>query len=765
MSDSDDELNNTTQIARERNVSGELFDLSVPTFNNHFGNESIEYAIKFGTAYPLQKYIDELESILDGPSGDDDKAPKRRIRLNFLYYCNNNIYIRCLFQDFMAYLNGGGAGRGNERFNFNQYSNQYHIVTVAGGNVFILFAQLLLNMVDTLVTCADDLGSDEDLDRLNWDIVFGNQGENYNIHQSTLEGEEFLETDFSDWPDAETYAYDNGWDGEGEPTPRGYWWTLNNGYTHLSSTHKLLLNNLSEYDFGKSKEQLWYHIATYILDKNLPDAPGSANDLTFQVAMSHHSDFDYKLTPNIHPDIDPKQHHETIDFEESYGDGDDGGGDNHNDISHAIEIITEMQEELDSSPKLEDGFLLIRAKTLIVAEDTQTYYTTAQIRQFKRDCARNTRIGNAAYGLYPQIMQDSYFDGIRRGSDCHKFLTHLQEKKRLIEQATRNNISEINKFFLAGVYKAVARNGRVYSVSNLRQQENSTESLIFYLNNTTYGINRYIRAWEWSGRESGLSHWPAPGLRIRRNLTMRDLNITYDDVCRSFLTLHNLMNNGENLIPRLCSDILFTFVNDPTYQTEGILDSLIQTVNNDRRGRPEAYMPESAITIAPNQPRIFNDSLTVMKNIFEAISSRDTHHMTAMPNGLRITINVVVAEPDDDSEGDTDLEMDDYIFDYNGDNVEEVINSIERVQLDAYNSYEEVPHSYYISFNYKQPSRGAGKTNKKRKTRKNRKYKRTIKSKKNKSKEKKVRKTKKNSKIKKNKVTKSKKLGKKTRKK
>ena len=57
MSDSDDELETTTEIARERNVSGELFDLSVPTFNNHFGNESIEYAIKFGTAYPLQKYI------------------------------------------------------------------------------------------------------------------------------------------------------------------------------------------------------------------------------------------------------------------------------------------------------------------------------------------------------------------------------------------------------------------------------------------------------------------------------------------------------------------------------------------------------------------------------------------------------------------------------------------------------------------------------------------------------------------------------------
>jgi hypothetical protein len=745
MSDSDDELNNTTQISRERNVSGELFDLSVPTFNNHFGNESIKYAIKFGTAYPLQKYIDELESILKGPSADDDKAPKRRIRLDFLYYCNNNIYIRCLFQDFMAYLNGAEAGLNMTRRHayFQQYKNQYHIVTVAGGNVFILFAQLLLNMVDTLVTCADDIGSDKNLDRLNWDIVFGNQGENYNIHQTTPEGEEFLETEFDDWSDR-------------------YWWTLNNGYNYLSYTNKLLLINLSYYDFGKSKEQLWYHIATYILDKKLPYTSGSANDLTFQVAMSHHSDFDYKLTPNIHPDIDPQQHHETIDFETLYGDGDDGGGgDDDDDISHADEIITEMKEELDSVQKLEDGFLLIRAKTLIIVEDIQRYYTTAQLRKFKHECARpadaheRRGLGSIAYGLYPQIMQDSYLSDIDRtdNPDCYRFLKHLQEKKRLIEQATRNNISEINKFFLAGVYKAVDRNGRVYSVSNLRQQENSTESLIFYLNKTTYAINKYIEAWEW-GR---ISHWAAPGLRIRRNLTISDLKITYDDVCHSFLTLDNLMNSGESLIPRLCSDILFYFVNDPIFQTEAILDSLIQTVNNDRIGRPQAYMPESVVTIAPNQPITFNDSLTVMKNIFERISSRDTDGMTAMPNGLRITMNVVVSEPQDD----TNLDMDDYIFDYNGDNIEEVIESIERFQIDTYNSFEEVPHSHYISFNKKQPFRGGGKNNKKRKTRKNRKYKRTIKSKKNKTKAKKIRRTKKNRKIKKNKVTKSKKISKK----
>ena len=139
MSEEPDELENTTQIVKERNVSGELFDLSVPTFNNLFGKETIEYAIKYGTASPLTKYINELTNILETTSRSsakkdkyiDDKEPKRKMRLNFLHYCNGNIYIRTLFQLFMAYLNGGGS-KGNRRFDLEQYKNQLHLVTYLG---------------------------------------------------------------------------------------------------------------------------------------------------------------------------------------------------------------------------------------------------------------------------------------------------------------------------------------------------------------------------------------------------------------------------------------------------------------------------------------------------------------------------------------------------------------------------------------------------------------------------------------------------------
>ena len=110
------------------------------------GKETIEYAIRYGTASPLNKYIDELRRILDKTLDTDDKGPKRQMRLDFLEFCNGNIFIRTLFQLFTAYLNGGGSRGSDRRFHFEQYENQLHLVSVAGGNVFILFAQLLLNM-------------------------------------------------------------------------------------------------------------------------------------------------------------------------------------------------------------------------------------------------------------------------------------------------------------------------------------------------------------------------------------------------------------------------------------------------------------------------------------------------------------------------------------------------------------------------------------------------------------------------------------------
>ena len=312
--------------------------------------------------------------------------------------------------------------------------------------------------------------------------------------------------------------------------------------------------------------------------------------------------------------------------------------------------------------------------------------------------------------------------------------------------------------FSSWCLKPVDKNGHVYSVSKLTQKENSTEALA-YLNNVTYAT---IDIFKYGNRLEYVK--AAPGLHFKRNITMQKLDINYQVVCRSFLTMGSLMNDGENLIPRLCCDILFYFVNDPIFQTEAILDSLIETVNIDRQNRnmPDARMPESAITIAPNQPRTFQQSLHVMKEIFENISKRDTNEMTAMPNGLRITINVVVADPRAPPDAVVE-DMYNYNFDYGEDNVELILNNIAQLQIESYYNSQEGPLSHYIPFNYKNPPRrGGGKNIKKRRSRKKRKYKRTIKSKKNKTK---LNRTKRNLNLKKYKITKNKKKSKKIRKK
>ena len=745
------ELENLSQIAKSRNVSGEIFDLSVPTFNNEFGQESIIYAIKYGTAYPIQKYIDELEAILAGDSGTDDKAEKRKKRLNFLYYCENNIYIRCLFQDFVKYLNGGN------------YTSQYHIITIAGGNIFVLFAQLLLNMIDTLVCTADALGSDAKLSELNWDIVYGNNTENYNVHQESVEGEKFLDSYFDDW--------------KGD-LGRKYWWSLNNGFNYLSATNKYILDECENYFGNVSKQQIWFYVANYIMNKRWDIISESAYDLTLEIALSPHSDFDYKLTPNIHPEIDRYAYHEIISEKKNYYNGDeelhhddedDEDDDDDEDYDEEYEEYEDDTAEkliielVNAAEKSDDtaGFLLIRAKSLIIAEDRVLYMTTKEISAAKRDCANNSPLGNTAYGLYPQIMQREFFNDIDKNSLCYKYLTLLQQKKDLIAQATRNNISEINKYFLSGVYAPADGRNKIYQI--VGRQENSTESMISYLNRTTNRLNSFINAWE----HNRFTRVPAPGLHIigdaRVNLHGSS-GIDYATICSNFITLNNIMNSSQYLIPRLCCDIIFNFVNYPEYYTEKVLDALLKTVNNSRRGQTPAYMPESAITVAPNQPRIFNDSLAVVRDIFQNISNRDETDMTALPNGLRIVINSVVTESITKEQVSYNTNYD-YDYDkptYNEDNIEDTIEHIARLQLDAINDeYKEVPHSHYISFNYKVRS-GAGKYKRKYLS-KEKLYSYKKKSKSHKSKGKKKHITKKKHKIKKHKVTKCKK-NKKTRK-
>lgn len=118
--------------------NGELLDLNQVTLNNPFGLENFKYIFFYGISFPLQKFIDELEMI--GKYSQDDKSEKREKRLEFFQLCNTSPDLQILFQIFSNYLNGGDG------VTF-QYPS--HIVlTVSGGNIFTIFAQLLQNIIN-----------------------------------------------------------------------------------------------------------------------------------------------------------------------------------------------------------------------------------------------------------------------------------------------------------------------------------------------------------------------------------------------------------------------------------------------------------------------------------------------------------------------------------------------------------------------------------------------------------------------------------------
>jgi hypothetical protein len=132
------------------NASGEFFDLTITSYNNAFGKKKIEGSLKYGLTPPLQKYIDELLMIIpsdfiykgayyEGAQGSpgtaDDKTLKRIDRVNFLKIINNYKIFQNYFFEMMKYLNGIEDER--------DFSNNYLIFSIAGGNIIVIFTKLL----------------------------------------------------------------------------------------------------------------------------------------------------------------------------------------------------------------------------------------------------------------------------------------------------------------------------------------------------------------------------------------------------------------------------------------------------------------------------------------------------------------------------------------------------------------------------------------------------------------------------------------------
>ena len=606
-------------ITNGKNFSGEMFDLTASSFNNIFGFHHNKAVMEYGINLPLNKFIDELATI--AKTTQDDKSDKRAFRLFFLNSCMGSMEVEKLFTLFCNYVNGGGTKLPGEDWKNSQYINSFMVITAAGGNIVILFAQLIINMIDAF-TKTINTREGGDVPTWNWDIQ---SVDPVYIPESFLPEEEgglqyftyamlMFSTSLESWTD-------------------DYKDIIRKTFDLLTPTNKVLLNGLASEIEKHTNQELCFIIVKYFIEANVSN-PEILTTLKY-VAQSKYSDFDFKLSPNIHP---------SSKGESKYGS-----------LPDTVERL-----KLHTIDPGHPGFLLLRVKTLIDCRaDHVQLYTTKELKKFQKDCASSSKLGPKIWGLFPQLMQESYLSDVPVGSDCWHYLNHLLQKKQAIILATSYSIDETMKFHLAGYDKQSNPAGDRFSV--VSPAKNSTEAIINYIANTTYNLNLYIEQWETITGTLGpkgkfrrvhkLSKYAAPAL----NQDGLPEDYSYELVCNNFKSLDSILYGDNGLVSRLASDILNYFLNHPDFNTELILDNLLKSFNIKKEiltGKPSnAIMNPSTLTLVPTNKH-FNKSLSKIKTNFDNAAfsvpveeeDEDEEFFTGYPNGIRITINAIKSE-------------------------------------------------------------------------------------------------------------------------
>ena len=614
-------MSNIHSVQNAKFVSGEMFDLTAASFNNEFGAEHNKCVIKHGINFPLSKFIKELEMIIAG--SDDDKTDKRKARLAFLRTCEDSDIVEDFFSLFTNYLNGGGTDSTRTNWAMQQYYDNFMVITAAGGNIIILFAQLLANIIDVF-KCKVNADEDSSFDPSvadDWDIVDPEyESVDFPTHATAARAQKMFSTNFGRWH-------------------KNFWDVINGTYDSLTRTNKILLEGLERINGQFSKQQLCFMIAKHFIQ--LDEEDDRTLRTLWNVALSDISDFDFKLSPNIHPDLAGDPEATLVDALTSAF----SGLGTEPDSSAASSLIRELFSNI--KPDDSAGFLLFRVKTLIdCSTDYTQQYTSKELKTMQRDCAN--RLGNWVWGLYPQIMQQSYLTDVPQGSDCWNYLNHLNEKKQAIRDATQNSIDETMKFHQAGYFKPANSLGEMFAMVDPAQ--NSTEAIIDYISNITYHMNIYIEKWETINRqgENILSSKAAPGLH-EGGLPAR---FSHKSVCYNFLSLDSILTVDDGLVARLSADILNYFLNNPNFNTEAILDNLIKSFNAKREALTGAtsncFMPPSDLLAVPTN-KDFNGPLRTIKHILDGTRYSELGY----PDGIRITLNAIETE---DQIGDTNLD-------------------------------------------------------------------------------------------------------------
>ena len=241
--------------------SGEFLDLTITSYTNEFGAEKINNSINFGIQTPIDKYSQELEMI--NSNTKDDKSEKRELRHNFLKNCIKEIedfpdlpnYLEVFFKIMICWLNGGGDKPpqkppqideyGNDyinyfEFNYDQFNTQKLIATVTGGNIVIIFAKLLNDIITSIINKGIDLKTE------NYPSIL----QKY-VDQNSIEI-----------------------------------------YNNLTKTNKDIINLMEENKI--TKNQFFLNLLLRLMYNT------SLHNNIIEISKSDYSDFDYSLLPNFY---------------------------------------------------------------------------------------------------------------------------------------------------------------------------------------------------------------------------------------------------------------------------------------------------------------------------------------------------------------------------------------------------------------------------------------------------------------------------------
>jgi hypothetical protein len=315
-------------IASISNFSGEMFDLTVPSMNNPFGFDHIKGAISYGINFPLSKFINELTMILQ--TSHDDKSDKRESRLQFLELCNKSPEVRLFFSSFCNYLNGGGGNSNTPQTysKMRQYDRNLMIITAAGGNIIILFAQLIVNIIDSFIAIVNNKTATTQVNLDNWDI----SDPSYKPQSfKESKGQELVE---------EMLILDSLEDESSE-----HFIVIKETLLIVTPTTKLIFEKgLRDTVEMLPKNQEFFKIVKYFIALKLKNP--EQLEIVYSIAKSHISDFDFKLSPNIY------QSSIIGDFTEEQ-------------FTSFLEKLETDSKSLEGSEYNAAGFLLLRVKTLI----------------------------------------------------------------------------------------------------------------------------------------------------------------------------------------------------------------------------------------------------------------------------------------------------------------------------------------------------------------------------------------------------------------